>query len=93
MIEKLEKLEKKFDAASFAKKIEELVCYQRMDYMEAILHFCDINGLEVEAVASLVKRSEPIRQKLEAQCKVNRTIGRGPAAATLDAFQEPLPNQ
>ena len=93
MIEKLEKIEKKFDAASFAKKIEELVCYQRMDYMEAILHFCDINGLEVEAVASLVKRSEPIRQKLEAQCKVNRTIGRGPAAATLDAFQEPLTNQ
>lgn len=89
----IEKLEKKFDAASFAKKIEELVRYHRMDYMEAIMYFCESNGLEVEAVASLVKRSEPIRQKLEAQCKANRTIGRGPAGATLDAFQEPLTNQ
>lgn len=89
----IDKLEKKFDAASFSKKIEELVRYHRMDYMEAILHFCELNGLEVEAVASLVKRSEPIRQKLEAQCKASRLIGRGPAAATLDAFQEPVTNQ
>ena len=86
----IDKLEKKFDAATFAKKIEELVKFHRMDYMEAIMHFCDENGLEVEAVASLVKRSEPIRQKLEAQCRENRLLGRMAPGATLDAFQESL---
>lgn len=86
----IEKLEKKFDSASFAKKVEELVKFEGMDYMEAILHFCDINGLEVEAAASLVKRSEPIRQKLEAQAKASRLINRDErAGSTLDAFIDP----
>jgi hypothetical protein len=84
----MNKLENKFDAASFSKKIEEMVKFQHMDYLEAIMHFCEENGLEVEAVAALVKRSEPIRQKLEAQARASRVLGRGPVGATLDAFAQ-----
>lgn len=84
----IEKLEKKYDAASFAKTIEEYVRFRDMDYVEAIMFFCESNNLEVEAVAAMVKRSEPIRQKLEAQARAARLIGRGSPPATLDAFTD-----
>lgn len=86
----IDKLEKKLDTTTFAKKVEEIVRDHSMDYMEAILFFCEENGIEVEAIASLVKRSEPIRQKLEAQCISSRMLGRSRAGpvANLDAFQE-----
>ena len=83
-----EKLEKKFDAAGFARRIEDMVRFEKMDYLEAIMHFAETNGMEVEAVASLVKRSEPLRQKLEAELIGSRALGRVRAGATLDAFQE-----
>lgn len=84
----IEKLEKKFDSATFSKQVEELVKFHSMEYLEAIMHFGEQNGLEIEAIASLVKRSDPIKQKLEAQAREARVLGRGPVTATLDAFQE-----
>ena len=86
----IDKLEKKFDSATFSKKVEEYVKYQGMCYLDAIMYFCEENRLEIEAVAALVKRSEPIRQKLEAESKASRILGRDRhPSATLDAFQNP----
>lgn len=81
-------IEKKFDSSNFAKSIEELVTFKKMDYMEAIIHFCDKNGLEIEAAAAMVRRSEPLRVKLEAQAMATRQLGRkaAPPTPSLDGF-------
>lgn len=81
----IEKLQKKFDTQKFARAIEEMVRFRGLDYMEAILVFADENDLEVEAVASLVKRSEPIKQRLEAQCHKAKLLVKG-SDASLEGF-------
>lgn len=81
----IEKLQRKFDSAKFSKSIEEMVYFRGLDYMEAILVFAEENELEIEAVASLVKRSEPIKQKLEAHCHTAKLLVKG-SDASLDGF-------
>jgi hypothetical protein len=40
-----------------------------MGYLEAILSFCEENDMEPTAVGNLVKKSDVIKSKLEAECK------------------------
>jgi hypothetical protein len=83
----IKKLERKFDVATFSKKIEEMVRFEGMTYVEALVAFAEANGMEVEAVAALVRRSDPIKQKLEAFCRnSNLLVKDGPAGATLEGF-------
>ena len=64
----LDKLEKKFDANTFAMAVESKV-RMGMGYLEAILSFCEENDMEPSAVGTLVKKSDVIKSKLEAECK------------------------
>jgi len=64
----LGKLEKKFDANTFAMAVESKVKLG-MGYLEAILSFCEENDMEPSSIGSLVKKSEVIKAKLEAECK------------------------
>lgn len=66
MIE-LENLQKKFDANVFSLDIESRV-KQGSTYLEAIVEFCEENDVEMMAITSLVKKSEVIKAKLEAEC-------------------------
>lgn len=76
----VEKLEKKFDSGAFSKRIEEYVKFRKLGYLDAIVLFCEENKMEVEAVAPLVKRASAIKEKLEAECRNNRLVGRGQTA-------------
>jgi hypothetical protein len=76
----VEKLEKKFDSNAFAKRIEEYVKFRKLGYLDAIVLFCEENKMEVESVAPLVKRAHAIKEKLEAECRSNRLVGRGQTA-------------
>ena len=77
---------KKFDTATFSRTIEEYVRFRGLDYMDAIMLFCEENGLEIESAAAMVKRSEPIRQRLEAECIRNRTIQSSNNSSLTDFF-------
>lgn len=66
MIE-LENLQKKFDANVFSMDIESRV-RGGSTYLEAILEFCEENDVEMMAITNLVKKSEVIKSKLEAEC-------------------------
>lgn len=81
----VEKLAKKFDSASFAKTIEEYVRFRHLGYLDAIVLFCEENKMEVESIAPLVKRATAIKEKLEAECRAARLVGRG-AGADLARF-------
>ena len=47
----------------FAIEIESIVANEEMNYIDAICHYCDINGLEIESVTKLV--SKPLKEKLK----------------------------
>ena len=66
MENELEKeLEKKFFCPSkFAQEIEHLVQYNvGMNYIDAIIHFCEQNNLDVESIPKLI--SKPLKEKLK----------------------------
>ena len=59
-----EALEKKFlTPQKFAIEIENLVSQEEMDYIDAICHYCEINGLEVDSITKLV--SKPLKERLK----------------------------
>ena len=65
MENELEKvLESKFFCPSrFAQEIESLVIENNgMNYIDAIVHFCDQNSIEVESVSKLI--TKPLKEKI-----------------------------
>ena len=57
-------IENKFLTPSkFALEIEKIVIEENFNYIDAILHFCEINSLEVESVTKLI--SKPLKEKLK----------------------------
>ena len=66
MDNELEKvLEKKFFCPSrFAQAIEQLVLDNKsMNYIDAIVHFCEQNNLDLESVPKLI--SKPLKEKIK----------------------------
>ena len=57
-------IESKFLTPSkFALEIEKIVAEEQINYIDAICHYCEINGLEVDSVTKLV--SKPLKEKLK----------------------------
>ena len=58
-------LESKFFCPSrFAEEIESLVLHNKdMNYIDAIVHFCDQNSLDLESVPKLIPK--PLKEKIK----------------------------
>ena len=68
MENELEKvLESKFFCPSrFAQEIESLVQNNKgMSYIDAIVHFCELNSIDLESVPKLI--SKPLKEKIKYQ--------------------------
>ena len=66
MENELEKIleSKFFSSAGFAQEIESLVKdNDNMNYIDAIIHFCDQNSIDVENVPKLI--SKPLKEKIK----------------------------
>ena len=56
--------DKFFCPARFAQEIESLVQINKeMNYIDAIVHFCDQNNIDVESVPKLI--SKPLKEKIK----------------------------
>jgi hypothetical protein len=51
---------------TFLAKIQELVRIGNMNYMEAVLHFCEENEIDVEDIRSLIGKSLAERLRYDA---------------------------
>ncbi len=51
--------------SKFTKMIEDCVVNSRLSYMDAIIHLCELNKMELEDVKKFI--SEPVKEKLEAE--------------------------
>jgi hypothetical protein len=59
-----EELNKKFlSKDKFAEEIESLVLRTKMNYIDAIVEYCEQNSIEIESVSKLV--SKPLKEKLK----------------------------
>jgi hypothetical protein len=57
-------LDKKFmNASKFSLEIEKIVIEENVNYIEAIVLFCEENNMEVESVTKLI--SKPLKEKLK----------------------------
>lgn len=45
----------------FCNDIETLVVELKTDYMDAIVHYCDKNNIEIETVASIIKSNSKFK--------------------------------
>ncbi len=60
-------IESKFLTPSkFALEIEQIVAKEGMNYIDAICHYCDANGIEVESVTKLISKTLKERLKYDA---------------------------
>ena len=57
-------IENKFLTPSkFALEIEKIVSQEQLNYIDAIVHYCEINNLEVDSVTKLI--SKPLKERLK----------------------------
>ena len=47
----------------FAMDIEKIVVDEDLNYIDAIIHYCEINNIEVESVTKLI--SKPLKERLK----------------------------
>ena len=53
-----------FSSAGFAEEIENLVLNNTdMNYIDAIVYFCDLNAIDLESVPKLI--SKPLKEKIK----------------------------
>lgn len=57
-------IEQKFLTPSkFALEIEKIVAEEGFNYIDSIIHYCEINSIEIESVTKLI--SKPLKEKLK----------------------------
>lgn len=58
-------LERVLNAEQFVKNIETIVLKNNVSHVDAIVHYCDKNNIEVETVAALIKKIPKIKSQLQ----------------------------
>lgn len=56
-------------ANSFAMQIEDLVWQTDLTYTEAVVEWCEKRGLEPEQVAGLIRKSAPLKAKIQIEAE------------------------
>ncbi len=49
----------------FQREVEQLAFEKRIDFMEAVLLYCEQTGMEVEAAGSLIKSSAKMKARIQ----------------------------
>lgn len=56
---------KKLVPQSFYAEIETLVVELKVDYIDAVVHYCEKNGIEVETAAAIIKSNAKFKAMLQ----------------------------
>jgi len=60
---------KKISSEEFIREVEILVRDHNLDYMDAVLHFCETKGVEMETIASIIKSNPSIKSKVQEEAE------------------------
>ena len=61
--------EKALTTEKFIKDIEFLVTKGNVDYLDAVVHYCEKNNVEIEAAAMIIRNNIRIKSKLQFECE------------------------
>lgn len=53
----------------FTKEIENLVYQKDMQYIDAVIYFCEQKGLDVETAASLIKNNSKLKASIQLEAE------------------------
>jgi hypothetical protein len=53
----------------FTKEIEKLVVEKRMEYIDAVMYFCEKNGVDIETAASLIKSNAKLKASIQVEAE------------------------
>jgi hypothetical protein len=62
---------------NFVAEIEKLCLSKNMEYIDAVVYWCEKNKFEVEYAAALIKKDPVIKSKIEAEAENLNIIKRG----------------
>ena len=62
---------------NFVEDVEKLCRTKNMDYIDAVVMWCERNKLEVEYAASLIKKDPAIREKIQVEAENLNILKRG----------------
>ena len=54
---------------NFVDDVEKLCRTKNMDYIDAVIYWCEKNKLEVEYAASLIKKDQNFREKIQVEAE------------------------
>jgi hypothetical protein len=57
------------DIKEFILVIEKLVCEKKMEYIDAIVYYCEQNNMELETAAKLIKQNQKLKAKIRAEAE------------------------
>lgn len=66
-------------SAEFIMEIETIVKDKNIEYIEAIILYCEKNNLEVETVATIIKQNQVIKSKVQLEAENLNMVKRGSA--------------
>jgi hypothetical protein len=55
--------------AQFMKEIDALVLEKKMEYIDAVIYYCEKNSIEIETAASLIKGSAKMKAKIQTEAE------------------------
>jgi Phage late-transcription coactivator len=62
---------------SFIEDIEKLRCIKNMEYIDAVVLWCETNKIEVEYIANLIKKDPVMKLKIQAEAENLNILKRG----------------
>lgn len=68
------------DSKQFAEQLEAIVKEKRLDYIDAIVYYCEKHGVDIETAADLIKGNARLKVKVRLSAEESNYL---PKTATL----------
>jgi hypothetical protein len=52
-------------STDFVKEIDKIVIAKNVTFFDAVIHYCELNNMEVETAATLIKQSTVLKAKIQ----------------------------
>ena len=62
----------------FTEEIEFLCEFKNMEYIDAVVHWCETNNVEVEYAANMIKRNQVMKLKIQEEAENLNIIQKTP---------------
>lgn len=61
------KIAKMINTDKFYKEVDSLVKNHNISYIDAVIHYCEKHGIEIEAAASMIKSNSRIKSQVQVE--------------------------